>query len=86
MKRILLIGNSPLPEENTAVIYTEKTEFINIQKKLQEDSFHIMEADIQYIPDNMKDLSPEAKEQFSKLIDNLENDEDVDAVRHNVNL
>lgn len=71
-------------EENNAIIYTSKTEFTNIQNQLQKDNYNIIEADIQYIPDNIKTLPNEEQEQFNKLIDSLENDDDVDTVRHNI--
>jgi transcriptional/translational regulatory protein YebC/TACO1 len=44
-------------EENTAVIYTDKLNFIDVQKKLEELHYHIIEADIQFEPDNMVTLS-----------------------------
>jgi len=40
-------------EEGTAVIYTDKLNFIDVQKKLDELHYHVIEADIQFIPENM---------------------------------
>lgn len=71
-------------EENTAVIYTDKLNFIDVQKKLEELHYHIIEADIQFEPDNMVTLSWDEKDKFLRLVDVLENDEDVDKVRHNL--
>ena len=71
-------------EGNTAVIYTDKLNFIETQKKLEELHYHILEVDIQYEPENMLNISPEDKTKFLNLIDALENDEDVDKVRHNL--
>jgi transcriptional/translational regulatory protein YebC/TACO1 len=43
-----------------------------------------LEADLQYIADNGITLNEEDMEKFSKLLDTIESDEDVDMVRHNV--
>lgn len=71
-------------ESNTAVIYTDKNNFISVQRELEEKKYHIVEADLQYEAENMISLSEENKQQFLTLIQALENDEDVDKVRHNV--
>lgn len=71
-------------DDGTAVIYTDKLNFIDTQKKLEELHYHVLEADIQYEPDNTISISPEDKEKFLNLIDSLENDEDVDKVWHNL--
>jgi transcriptional/translational regulatory protein YebC/TACO1 len=51
---------------------------------LEELHYHIIEADIQFEPDNMVTLSWDEKDKFLRLVDVLENDEDVDKVRHNL--
>lgn len=71
-------------EENTAVIYTDKLNFIETQKRLEELHYHILEADIQHEAENYIHLWDEDKRKFFTLIDVLENDEDIDKVRHNV--
>jgi len=71
-------------EEGTAVIYTDKLNFIDVQKKLEALHYHVIEADIQFVPENMISISAEDKEKFLNLIDALENDEDVDKVWHNL--
>lgn len=71
-------------ENGTAVIYTDKLNFIDVQKKLENSHYHVIEADIQFVPENIITISNEDKEKFLNLIDALENDEDVDKVRHNL--
>ena len=71
---------------NNAIIYTEKADFAAVQKRLEADKYHILEADIQYIPDNLTRLPEEEKNRFLTLIDALENDEDVNNVRHNAEI
>lgn len=71
-------------EWGTAVIYTDKLNFIEVQKRLEALHYHVIEADIQFVPENMINISAEDKEKFLSLIDALEGDEDVDKVRHNL--
>lgn len=73
-------------EWGTAVIYTDKLNYIETQKKLETLHYHILESDIQFIPENMITIPEEEKIRFNALIDALENDEDVDKVRHNLEL
>jgi transcriptional/translational regulatory protein YebC/TACO1 len=53
---------------------------------LEQQGYHIIEADLQFIADNTVKLSPEDQERFSTLLEALENDEDVDAIWHNVEI
>jgi len=76
--------HGPAELGGTAVIYTDKLNFIETQKKLEALHYHVIEADIQFVPENMINISAEDKEKFLNLIDALENDEDVDKVRHNL--
>ena len=71
-------------EGNNVIIYTDKTKFDEVKKQLETDKYHILEADLQYIPENMISLPTEEKNQFLWLIDALDEDEDVDNVRHNI--
>ena len=71
-------------EDANAIIYTDKLNFIETQKKLEALHYHILEADIQFIPENMLSISDEDKEKFLAMIEALEADEDVDKVWHNL--
>lgn len=74
-------------EEEDIIVYADPEQFQNVQ-----DAFHaagITEfnvAEIMMLPNNEVDLTPEAQAQFEKLIDTLEDLEDVQQVYHNVNL
>ena len=70
-------------EGTTAAIYTDKLNYIETQKKLEALHYHIVESDIQFIPENMINIAEEEKEKFLNLINALEWDEDVDKVWHN---
>jgi transcriptional/translational regulatory protein YebC/TACO1 len=71
-------------EEGKIIVETSKVDFIQVKKSLEEQGYHIIEADLQFIADNTVKLSPEDQQRFSTLLEALENDEDVDMVRHNV--
>ena len=52
--------------------------------KISELWYHIAEADIHYIADNQVSLSGEDLEIFEKIVDAINEDEDVDHLYHNV--
>ena len=54
------------------------------EKKLQEIDIEPREAGLQRLPTTMKEISKDVFESFTKLIDLLEDDDDVQKVYHNV--
>lgn len=68
----------------TAVIYVDKKDFTIVQHALEKFNYHMLEADIQFIPENMVNLDEENKIKLYTLLDALDEDEDVDHVRHNL--
>ncbi len=71
-------------EEGLITVTTEMEDFGSVQKKLQELGIEPKEAGLQRLPTTMKDISKDTYETFSKLIDALEDDDDVQKVYHNV--
>ena len=71
-------------DENEIVIYGEFAQNSNIQKYLEENGFEISSAEFERIPNDTKSVTPEQREQIEKLIDKLEDDEDVQNVFHNM--
>lgn len=63
-------------------IYTEKTGFTNILKEL-EKKYKVTEADIEFIPENYVNLSDDDAGKLERVIEMLEDDDDVDSVFHN---
>jgi YebC/PmpR family DNA-binding regulatory protein len=59
-------------------------DFGNISKKLQELNLEPIEASLQRIPITFKKLPKELHPSFSKLLDVLEDDDDVQQVYHNL--
>lgn len=71
-------------EENSVIIYTDKKDFAAVQDGLANYHYHTTEADIQFIPENTVNLNEESTEKLYRLLDALEEDEDVDHVWHNL--
>ncbi|WP_243345947.1 YebC/PmpR family DNA-binding transcriptional regulator [Parabacteroides sp. FAFU027] len=71
-------------EENEITIYGEFESFNAIQKYFEENGFEIISAEFERIPNDTKELTPEQRKQINKLIDKLEDDEDVQNVFHNM--
>ncbi len=69
---------------NTVIIYADKKDFITVQNALEQFHYHILESDIQFIPENMVKLDEEATNKLYSLLDALDDDEDVDHVWHNL--
>lgn len=71
-------------EENEVMLYGEFESFNKIQKYLEENSFEIISAEFERIPNDTKELNEEEQAQVMKLIEKLEDDEDVQNVYHNM--
>lgn len=56
----------------------------SIQKYLEDNGFDINSAEFVRIPNDVKTLTPEQRESVQKLLDKLEEDEDVQNVFHNM--
>jgi YebC/PmpR family DNA-binding regulatory protein len=70
-------------EESTCVVTSEMTDFGGIQNKLQELNIEPSEAGLERIPTTMKEISESGFKTFMKLIDKIEDDDDVQKVYHN---
>lgn len=72
-------------EGNTSIVlYGGFEDYSNIQKYLEENSFEIISSEFVRIPNDLKDVTPEQREGINKLLDKLEEDEDVQNVFHNM--
>lgn len=70
-------------DENNAVIYCWKDELFTAVKILQSKSYKINDFQIEYLPSNSIELDEVNTEKLEKLIDALDEDDDVDEVYHN---
>ena len=73
-------------EDGVAEVTTSKSDFITVRSQISELWYHIAEADIHYIADNQVSLTGEDLEVFEKIVDAINDDEDVDHLYHNVAL
>lgn len=67
-------------------IYTDPAAFSDVRKYLEGKGISFLEADVRMIPQNKITLSAEHTETFRKLLDKLEELDDVQDVYHNVDL
>jgi len=72
-------------DENGARIVTAREDLAKVTKFLEENGYKIESSEIEYVPQNTVSLSEEEEEKLQKLIDALEDDDDVDSVYHNAN-
>ena len=71
-------------EENTVYVYTAFEDFGQMQAKLEELGIEVKEASLQRFPQVTKELTDEQKEDIEKLIEKIEDDDDVQKVFHNM--
>ena len=70
--------------EGNIIIRTAFNEFGNMNKALEEKGIEAITAELTRIPTNTVELSEEAAQDVLKLVDKLEQDEDVQKVYHNL--
>ncbi|WP_446897543.1 YebC/PmpR family DNA-binding transcriptional regulator [Clostridium sp. LBM24168] len=70
-------------QEEVFEITTSIEEFGKVRDALEKNGFEFISADITMIPDNLTTVDMETAEKVQKLIDKLEEDDDVDSVYHN---
>lgn len=73
-------------DEEAVTIYCEYADFNNMQTKLEELGIEIKNSELQRIPNNFKTISAEQAEKVLKLLDLLEENDDVQQVFHNMEL
>ena len=71
-------------DENEIILYGDFSENSNIQKYLEDAGYEIASAEYVRIPNDTKEVTAEQREQIEKLIERIEEDEDVQNVFHNM--
>lgn len=72
------------PEEDGITVYAPYESFGTIQKWLDDKNFEIISGESVYLPTENKELDAEGREAVEKLVERLEEDEDVTNVYHNM--
>ncbi len=70
--------------DGNIVIRTAYNEFGNMSKALEEKKIEVVSAELTRIPTNTVELNEEQANEVLKMLDNLEQDEDVQKVYHNL--
>ncbi len=70
--------------EEVLVVRCGFTDFGNMQKALEDKGLTPLSAEVEWIPQNTVELGEEAAQELLKLVDKLEQDEDVQKVFHNL--
>ena len=65
-------------------IYGEPTSFGEIQKHLEDNGFEITSAEFTRIPNDLKEVTDEERETIDKMVDKLEEFDDVQNVYTNM--
>lgn len=71
-------------DEDTVYAYGEYTEFGNMATALEKMEIEVAKSDLQRLPTSPVDFTDEQMEDIEKLIDKLEEDDDVQAVFNNL--
>lgn len=71
-------------DEGDILIYAEFQNFGPIQKFLEENGYDIKEFKFERIPNDMKTVTDEQRTDIDKLLEKIEEDDDVTAVFHNM--
>lgn len=76
-----------IEEDDSYEIITEPDDFSTVRETLEKEGVPMVSAEVTMIPQNYVDLTdPEALKKFNRIIDLLDEDDDVQAVYHNANL
>ncbi|MBS9774603.1 MAG: YebC/PmpR family DNA-binding transcriptional regulator [Tenacibaculum sp.] len=71
-------------EDNTIMLYAPFNQFGSIQSYLEEKNIEIVSSEFERIPTTTTKLTDEQKEEVNKLIERLEEDDDVNQVYHSM--
>ncbi len=85
---LLLIENGAediVEQDGDLVVYTSFEDFIGMQRALEGAGVSVSSAELRRIPNSEVTLSDEQTEDVIKLIEKLEDDDDVQNVFHNMN-
>ncbi|HCC51781.1 MAG TPA: YebC/PmpR family DNA-binding transcriptional regulator [Porphyromonadaceae bacterium] len=71
-------------DEGEIIIYGDFAQNSTIQKYLEDNGYEITSSEFVRIPNDVKEVTPEQRETIDKLIEKIEEDDDVQNVFHNM--
>ena len=75
-----------LTDDDCYTVYTAPGDFSAVRKFLESKGITFIEADVEMVPNDYITLEEKQLETFMKMLDALEDNDDVQAIYHNVNL
>ncbi|HMW33665.1 MAG TPA: YebC/PmpR family DNA-binding transcriptional regulator [bacterium] len=69
-------------DDEDIYIYTSFGDFVKMQKALEEKKINVKSAELQYIPSTQTDVTEKQEEDVIKLVEAIEEDDDVQNVFH----
>ena len=75
-----------IAEDDAFVVYTAPSDFSAVRKELEGKGLNFFEAQVEMVPQNKVTLSGDELAKFERLLDALEDLDDVQNVYHNVDL
>ncbi|MBE5746043.1 MAG: YebC/PmpR family DNA-binding transcriptional regulator [Clostridiales bacterium] len=79
-------ANDVVDDGDVFEVYTDPSKFNQVKDALEAKGIKFLSADITLIPSSYIDLDEKQTQSFEKMIDMLEDNDDVQDVYHNVNL
>jgi YebC/PmpR family DNA-binding regulatory protein len=71
-------------EHNHFIIQTQFSDFGKMQSALEERKINVIESSKIYVPTTTKELTPEQEAEVMAMIEKMEEDDDIEAVYHNI--
>jgi YebC/PmpR family DNA-binding regulatory protein len=71
-------------DEGEIIVYTAFEDFGRMQKALEEKGLNVISSELQRFPLSFVDVTPEQRADVEKLIERLDEDDDVNEVYHNM--
>lgn len=71
-------------EHNQFIIQVQFNDFGKMQTALEERKIEVLETSKTYIPTTTKELTPEQEAEVMAMIEKMEEDDDIEAVYHNI--
>ena len=73
-------------EDGVYQVLTSPSNFVQVREALEDKGLTFLSANVELVPQSYIDLDDEKYEKFKRMIDNLEDNDDVQNVYHNVNM
>ncbi|WP_297635789.1 YebC/PmpR family DNA-binding transcriptional regulator [uncultured Clostridium sp.] len=70
-------------EDEVFVVYTTPEDFGTVRESLEKEEIEFLDASVKMIPDTMTEINEDDAKKFQKMLDLLDDDEDVQEVYHN---